>query len=95
MPSWLVFDAIVVVWPFSEPFACGGVAISDPFASLGVALCICGVVAFFFCMWKCGLVYVEVSMAIVAFSLHNYVEVWPFLCIYGGVALSMWRCGDF
>ena len=30
--SWLVFDAILVVWPFSEPFACGGVAISEPFA---------------------------------------------------------------
>ena len=34
LPSWPVFDAIVV-WPFSEPFACGGVAISETFACLG------------------------------------------------------------
>ena len=69
------------MWPFSEPFACGGVAISEPFAYGSVALS----------MWRCPwTLYIDV-----AFSLHNYAEVWPFLCIYGGVALSMWRCGDF
>ena len=106
MPSWPVFDAILVVWPFSEPFACGGVAISEPFACGGVAIsetfaCLgtCGPMhgLFFSCgsvvlsMWRCPWkLYIDV-----AFSLHNYVEVWPFLCVYGGVALSMWRCGDF
>ena len=82
MPSWPVFDAILVVWPFSEPFACGGVAISEPFACGGVAIsetfaCLgtCGPMhgLFFSCgsvvlsMWRCPWkLYIDV-----AFSLHN------------------------
>ena len=57
-----------------ETFACLGTC--GPMHGLFFS---CGsvVLSMWRCPWK---LYIDV-----AFSLHNYVEVWPFLCVYGGV----------